>query len=81
MWNFPIALTRTVQRNKTQACGEHRGVIERSNTTHNATRWAKGVQKWRKTATYLPKSTVTPSVLACFAVQHIGACQTTSWEG
>ncbi len=47
--------------------------IERANTTHRATRWAKGVQKWQKTAAYLPKPTVAVSVPACFAVRQNGA--------
>ncbi len=32
--------------------------IERAITTHLATQWAKGVQKWRKPAVYPPKPTV-----------------------
>ncbi len=47
--------------------------IERSNTTHGATRWAEGVQRWRKSAVYPPKPTVAVSVSACFAVRQIGA--------
>ena len=46
--------------------------IERSNTTHGATRWAKGVRKWWNPAVYLPKPTVGSSVSACFAVRQIG---------
>ncbi len=55
--------------------------IKRANTTHRATRRAKGVQKWRKSAVYPPKTTVGRSVSACFAVRHNGARQTTSSQG
>ncbi len=64
---------RTLRRNKTRVCGEHRGAFQRSNTTHCATRRAEGVQKWQKTAIYPPKATVARSVSACFAVRHNGA--------
>ncbi len=47
--------------------------IERANTTHRATHWTKGVQKWRKPAIYPPKPTVEKSVSACFAVRQNGA--------
>ena len=39
----------------------------------HATRWAGGVQKWRKPAIYPPKPTVAHSVPTCFAVRYNGA--------
>ena len=68
-----VALARTVRCNKTRACGEHRGALQRANTTHSATRGAEGVQKWRALAIYPPKPTVGCSVSACFAVRYNGA--------
>ncbi len=66
-------LARTVRCNKTRARGERGGGVEQAITTHLATQWAKGVQKWRKPAIYPPKPTVAWSVSACFAVQRKGA--------
>ncbi len=81
MRRFPIPRPTTVRRNNTRGVRRALRDIERAITTHLATQWAKGVQKWQKTAAYLPKPTVEYSVSACFAVRYIGTCQTTSWEG
>ncbi len=70
MRRFPIPRPTTVRRNNTRACGEQRGAFQRSNATHCATRWAKGVQKWREPAIYPPKPTVEVSVFGIIAVRH-----------
>ena len=70
---FPIALATTLRRNNSRRTGERRGAFQRSNTTRRATRWAKGVQKWREPAVYSQKPTVGSSVSACFAVRYRGA--------
>ena len=73
MWRFPVALATTLRCNNTRAYQRGPRGIERANTTRRATRWAKGVQKWRKPAINSPKPTVACSVSACFAVRHNGA--------
>ncbi len=73
MWRSLVGLARTVRRNKTRAVRRATGGVKGTNTTHCATRWAEGAQKWRKSTIYPPKPTVDWSVSACFAVRQNGA--------